>query len=435
MITQLRMLDEIYQHELNEVCLPQWSLHLMEQAFAIPHQFFYYRAVDFLRYNYNAYFATFEQLEYAFQLLQQDLLRGRVLITHPQISLPAFYWVPPQGDDKGHWELSAHVRPEHRSILQLARDNARTMQGGYWREESPETPSAIVRTVETATGAAKQAANDLMRRSAAINAQWQAETGKATFTDKETGQVLSPDAVKQRWEDEGKDVLPITGADQQQGAQMAKDSPALGVAMVIAQTATSHGRNIIPQPDDLSKDLAKAIQGLRGPKDKQLSEALGKLGGEQAKRRQGMETDPRYVDRYHGPDDMTRDEKGALVEWEFKGNKTDSTSVTKDSKGHRQGSTEKNKRRSEKMARDKAKKVGVPSNRQGGTYTDEEIDLWKEVQEKEGNKRHVSVHTNTETGTVRTYDRDEEGKINRLLDEFEISHFDEIKTRLKDLLK
>lgn len=177
------------------------------------------------------------------------------------------------------------------------------------------------------------------------------------------------------------------------------------------------------------------MQGLLGPKDKQLSEALGKIGGEQAKRRQEMETDPRYVDRYHGPDDVARDKDGKLVELEYKGNNSNSTSVAKDSQNNRQGSKEKNKSRSEKLTKDKANKVALPSNRQGGTYIDDEIDLWKEVQEREGNKRHISVHTNTETGTVRTYERGEDGEIKSLLDEFEIPNFDEIKTSLKDLLK
>ena len=87
------------------------------------------------------------------------------------------------------------------------------------------------------------------------------------------------------------------------------------------------------------------------------------------------------------------------------------------------------------MADDKAKKVGKPSNRQGGEYTEDEIDLWQEVKDVRGNKRHVSVHTNTETGEVKTYERDDDGEIETLLDEFKIENFDEVKSKLKDLLR
>jgi len=54
------------------------------------------------------------------------------------------------------------------------------------------------------------------------------------------------------------------------------------------------------------------------------SEALGKAGLEQAKRRSGHPTDPRYTDRYHGPDDMSKKD-GKLAEWEAKGSKNDLT--------------------------------------------------------------------------------------------------------------
>jgi hypothetical protein len=432
MLTLLRMPDEIYQHELDRICLPHWALSMMHTAFADPHAGFYQHTLEFLHRNYNA---DASQMEYAFQLLQQDLVRGRVLISRRLMDSPAFAWKPASGDDQGRWQLSRHALPEHHAILQLTLDNAKTPLGGVRLDGAVETPSALARTFDKAKGAAKQVANDLLRRNAAIHAEWQAETGLATFTDQKTGKALSPDEVKQRWESEGKDALPIAGTDQQQGAQMAKDSPALGAAMAVAQTAASRGRNIIQHPDDLGKDIAKAMQGLRGPKDKQLSEALGKIGGEQAKRRQEMETDPRYVDRYHGPDDVARDKDGKLVELEYKGNKTDSTSVAKDNQNNRQGSKGKNKRRSEKMTGDKAEKVGQPSNRQGGPYTASEIDLWNDVKDQEGDKRHVSVHTNTETGVVRTYERDDDGEITALLDEFTIENFDSIKSTLKDLLK
>lgn len=305
---------------------------------------------------------------------------------------------------------------------------------GALADDAEESPSALGRALDTAKGAAKQFANDLANRTRGEFHAAMAADG-SVYRDTATGQVLTPDEVQQRYRNETPPLLPAQGEDEQAGGQWVKDSPALGAAITMAQTAASRGRNVLQHPGEFGTDITKAIQGLRGPKDKQLSEALGKIGGEQAKHRQGMETDPRYVDRYHGPDDMARDHDGKLVELEYKGNKTDSTTVARDNQNNRQGSSGKNKRRSEKMTKDKANKVGLPSNRQGGAYTDDEIDLWKEVKERKGRKRHVSVHTNTETGTVRTYERDEDGEITSLLDEFEIPNFDEIKTMLKDLLK
>lgn len=86
------------------------------------------------------------------------------------------------------------------------------------------------------------------------------------------------------------------------------------------------------------------------------------------------------------------------------------------------------------MTKDKARKVDSPSNRQGGPYTQEEIALWQEVEKNKGQKQHFSVHTNTETGMVRTYERNdvEEPK---LIDEFRMDNFDEIKKSLQELLK
>jgi hypothetical protein len=131
---------------------------------------------------------------------------------------------------------------------------------------------------------------------------------------------------------------------------------------------------------------------------------------------------------------MTRDDNDRLTEWEFKGNKTDSKAVAKDGKGNKQGSKEKNAKRAAKMTKDKVNKVGLPSNRQGGPYTQEEIELWQEVEESMGDKQHLSVHTNTETGMVRTYDRRDVDNP-KLIGEFKMDHFDEIKQALQELLK
>lgn len=41
MLTHLRMPDDIYQHELDRICLPHWALSMMHAAFADPHAGFY----------------------------------------------------------------------------------------------------------------------------------------------------------------------------------------------------------------------------------------------------------------------------------------------------------------------------------------------------------------------------------------------------------
>lgn len=164
------------------------------------------------------------------------------------------------------------------------------------------------------------------------------------------------------------------------------------------------------------------------------SEALGKAGMEQAKTRLGHTTDPRYVDRYHGPDDMTQDKNGRLAEWEAKGNISDSTAVAKDEMGNMQGSSEKNSKRAWIMTGNKSKKIDVPSGRQGGPYTNDEIELWKIIRKQNGYKQHISSHTNTETGRVRVFERNSDGKLNTMLDEFNIDHFNELKRCIKEVL-
>ena len=143
------------------------------------------------------------------------------------------------------------------------------------------------------------------------------------------------------------------------------------------------------------------------------------------------------MDRFHGPDDITRPEKGAgLAEWEGKGTRRNSTAVAKDNKGNRQGSSIKNARRAEQMVTDKAKKIGQPSNRQGGPYTREEIDLWQEIKDLSGEKQHISVHTNTETGRVRVFRRDHRGIIQGdPLDEFTLENFKELKEAIGEAIK
>lgn len=166
-----------------------------------------------------------------------------------------------------------------------------------------------------------------------------------------------------------------------------------------------------------------------------VSEGVGKAGMEEAKKRLGYTTDPRYIDRYHGPDDIAQSREGRLSEWEAKGNKITTTAVAQDTEGFRQGSSPKNAKRAEVMVRDKSKKIGIPSNRQGGAYTEDEIDLWKEIEDRSGSKQHISVHTNTETGKVVVIERDLDGNKDKILDEFTIENIDEVKNTIKKGIK
>jgi len=199
--------------------------------------------------------------------------------------------------------------------------------------------------------------------------------------------------------------------------------------------ATAHGGKItVGNPSVLIGDTitaptkAPSMQAQRN-----LSKALGEIGMVHAKQRLSLITDNRYIDRYHGPDDIAHDPCGNLVEIEAKGNNKNSTSVTKDKKGNKQSSQKKNKRRANLM-KNKTQKIDVPSNRQGGPYTQDEINLWKEIKRNKGDKRHLSIHTNTETGLVRVLERDRKGNIIKELDKFTLNNFDEIKQSAKEAL-
>jgi hypothetical protein len=209
-------------------------------------------------------------------------------------------------------------------------------------------------------------------------------------------------------------------------ATIAKSRPALGMLPTIIGAVASGGRSLLRNPREFAHTLEKALKHSRSP-----SEALGKLGGEQAKKRLGHVDDPRYIDRYHGPDGMTHNPEGRLNELEYKGTKGDSTAVAKNKSGDRQGSKEKNKDRADLMVTKKASKVGQPSNRQGGAYMAEEIGLWSEIKRNRGDKDHLSVHTNTETGKALTLKRDQDGNNPIKLDEFKIEDFDAYKSAIE----
>ena len=46
--------------------------------------------------------------------------------------------------------------------------------------------------------------------------------------------------------------------------------------------------------------------------------------------------------------------------------------------------------------------------------------LWKEVENRAGEKQHILVHPNTETVRVRTFSQDKRGKVGAPLDKFKM---------------
>jgi len=79
--------------------------------------------------------------------------------------------------------------------------------------------------------------------------------------------------------------------------------------------------------------------------------------------------------------------------------------------------------------------VGKASNRQGGAYTKNELDLWQQIKKLGGEKRHISTHTNTNTGQVKVVERDSDGNVFKVVDEFKMDNFDEIKSGIEERFK
>jgi len=69
---------------------------------------------------------------------------------------------------------------------------------------------------------------------------------------------------------------------------------------------------------------------------------------------------------------------------------------------------------------DKQSKVGKPSNRKGGPYTQEEIDLWKKIGKRGGNKRHTFIRANMTTNRAEVYEQDAKGDLINKIDEFDV---------------
>jgi len=113
------------------------------------------------------------------------------------------------------------------------------------------------------------------------------------------------------------------------------------------------------------------------PVDKIRKEAqkVGEEMIEKWRKRVKYKKEPDFEERYQGPDGMLRDKKDQLVAVEAKGTLNPSTKpYPKKNKSGRQGSAENNLSRAKAM-RKKRSKIGQPSSRKGGSYTQEEIAL------------------------------------------------------------
>ncbi|MFW5444184.1 MAG: PAAR domain-containing protein [Methylococcaceae bacterium] len=285
-------------------------------------------------------------------------------------------------------------------------------------------------------GAGKELVNQFTKRNAGMMAEWMSEKGIVTFQDR-AGNALSSDAVASLYENAGKDGLTIEQGQQQIGADRVKALPQTPLIIGAATALGTGGKSIVKHPEQFADDLKEALKGLSksGEIDKKISEAMGVAGGRQGMRKEGITDHPDFKDRHHGHDNIGYDKNGNLSETEFKGRNKDSTAVAEDKQGRKQSSKKKNEHLAGKMKK-KQNKVDVVSNRKGGAYTQGEIDLANVIFDKVGKKRHLSTHTNTETGRVRVYERDKKGKIvGKPLHDFTMENFKEMKSEITKAVK
>jgi len=141
-------------------------------------------------------------------------------------------------------------------------------------------------------------------------------------------------------------VLAIT-PDEQSGADAIKNLPQTAAIIAGASAIATRGRSANREADAIADTIKSALHNSRSS-----TEAIGKLGMEEAKKRHNMTTDSRYIDHYHGPDDMLHFET-KLSELESKETNTGSTSVAKNTSKEKQSLDDANK----------TKKINKPSKR------------------------------------------------------------------------
>jgi hypothetical protein len=337
---------------------------------------------------------------------------------------PVVQWIADDGEDKerGRWAITPSVANSFvgSRLTSIISTVSRESRGG----------SAGSSLWDQAVGGAKELLNRIAAENGALNAEWFAEEGIFSYKDKATGQTLSPEEVGERYRNDSAPLLEPEGPDEMAGAQTIRDLPQTPALVGVLSALGSRGKSALRHPQELLDDLKKALTHSRSE-----TEALGELGMHQAHRRLGIESDPRYVNRYHGPDDIGHQNK-RLTETEAKGSQDDRVQVATNNGKRKQGSAKNNRLRAEKMKKKEQQgKVGQASNRQGGSYTESEMELWQEIKDLGGNKQHLLVHTNTETGLVRTFTQGDSGQIGEEIDEFKLENFEEAKTAIKEFFK
>lgn len=290
-----------------------------------------------------------------------------------------------------------------------------------------ETPlelidSGITQAINAMMGAGKQLVNDAIAAQRSAQAEWLAEEGIIKVTDTQTNQLLTPEEVSERYTSIV--TFDIDSAEQV-GADTIQQVPGYSAALLALELVGSKGKKLFTDPQGLLDEVKEvALEALKDARSS--AEALGHLGGNHAVKRLALTPDERFINRYHGPDGMYYDANGKRVEAEFKGYNKDSKVLSTNTKEQKQGSNIKNRTRAETMKK-KQSKVNLPSNRQGGEYTEDEQALWGEIFDAEGRKNHLAVFTNTETGQVRAFSQDKNGHlVDKVLDE-PIPHFNDAK--------
>jgi len=279
---------------------------------------------------------------------------------------------------------------------------------------------------DSVTGAVKQVLNDVIGAQRAILAEHLADNNVIQVTDKQSGKLLTTSEISDRYRDIN--TFNIEGMEQV-GADAVKSMPHYGSALLLTEIAATKGKALLTNPKDVAKDIADAVKDARS-----VQEALGHLGGQHALKKLDIEEHPDFINRYHGSDYMGLDSNHRLVEVEYKGNNKDSTVLSQNNQQQKQGSSKKNRKRAEVMS-GKISKIDVVSNRQGGAYTQSELDIWQNIEDLEGNKRHLASFTNTTDGKVRVYEQDEKGTLtDRLVDDL-IPDYEEKKTAIEAYFK
>lgn len=144
MPTLLRMPDELYTQELAQVVAPQYALRTFQDALngrPFHEPGFRSQVREFLVRNYRA---PAHLLDDAFNALLEDLKVARVLMLERMPMIRAYHWQPGSDDEKGRWVVPTYIFAEHRNMLQLALDNAKSDVPNVGIHEPLEKPTPKV---------------------------------------------------------------------------------------------------------------------------------------------------------------------------------------------------------------------------------------------------------------------------------------------------